>query len=73
MIEKKTTRQILIIDAKIGKNALENSNFEPVFNYHDQIWISKDSLLPKLQEAFNKFTTIQTKVALNRIIKELDT
>lgn len=34
--------------------------------------ILKDSLLPKLQEAFNKRTEVQTKVALNRIIKELE-
>jgi hypothetical protein len=36
-------------------------------------WVALESLLPKLIEADNKLTPIQTKVALKRIIKELET
>ena len=38
----------------------------------DKTWVSVESLLPKLIEADNKLTPIQTKVALKRIIKELE-
>jgi hypothetical protein len=37
----------------------------------DKKWISVESLLPKLEETFNKSQPISTKVALGRIIKEI--
>jgi hypothetical protein len=69
MIEKKTIRGILNSSIE-GKAKITMTDW--LIENENKEWVSVESLLPKLIEADNKLTPIQTKVALKRIIKELE-
>ena len=70
MIEKKTTSEIFQAHRKV-MNPVDTLPMDVYVNSARKEWISVESLLPKLEDAFNKSQPISTKVALGRIIKEL--
>jgi hypothetical protein len=65
MIEKKKGFELLFMFDDIKFNQKLHNKFLI------KQWVSVESLLPKLEEAFNKSQPISTKVALGRIIKEI--
>jgi len=70
MIEKKTTTEIFQAHRKV-MNPVDTLPMNIYLESAKREWISVESLLPKLEEAFNKSQPISTKVALGRIIKEI--
>jgi hypothetical protein len=72
MIEKETLNKLYEKTKRwVDSIKTEDNWCEKDEEFMEEEWILGKSLLPKLEEAFNKSQPISTKIALGRIIKEI--